>query len=127
MDDDWGDSSDSSWGEVPSAFDEALNESPERSAATKPATVPAESSGPDRESFLSQLEAEWGSSPSAELAAPAPAGNGLGAGQPAVASPAKASDVPAFKSSVHRPMEYTNTEAQPGGGDDLELSAEQQR
>ena len=126
MDDDWGDSSDSSWGEVPSAFDEALNESPERSAATKPATVPAESSGPDRESFLSQLEAEWGSSPSAELAAPAPAGNGLGAGQPAVASPAKASDVPAFKSSVQRSMVYTNTDAQPGGGG-LELSAEQQR
>ena len=119
-------SSDDSWGDVPSEFVEALNESPERSAATKPATVPAESSGPNRESFLSQLEAEWGSSPSAEPAAPAPAGNGLGAGQPAVASPAKASDVPAFKSSVHRPMEYTNTEAQPGGGD-LELSAEQQR
>ena len=123
MEDDWGNSSDSSWGDVPSAFDEALNESPERSAATKPAaTVPAESSGPDRESFLSQLEAEWGSSPSAKPAA----GNALGAGQPVVASPAKASDVPAFKSSVHRPMEYTNTEAQPGGGD-LELSAEQQR
>ena len=127
MDDDWGDSSDSSWGEVPSAFDEALNESPERSAATKPATVPAESSGADRESFLSQLEAEWGSSPTDEPAASEPAGNGLGRGQPAVASPAKASDVPAFKSSVHRPMEYTNTEAQLGGGDDLELSAEQQK
>ena len=127
MEDDWGNSSDSSWGDVPSAFDEALNESPERSAGAKPAaTAPAESSGADRESFLSQLEAEWGSSPSDEPAASGPAGNGLGAGQPAVAPPAKASDVPAFKSSVHRPMEYTNTEAQPGGGD-LELSAEQQR